>query len=47
VHAQLRELEVRVLGVMLDIEPTGDEPVMNLDVFAPAREDYIHLLRWR
>jgi hypothetical protein len=26
------------------IEPTGSEPVMNLDVFAPAREDYMHLL---
>lgn len=28
------------------IEPTGDEPVMNLDVFAPARADYAHLLDW-
>lgn len=28
------------------IEPTGDEPVMNLDVFSPAREDYLHLLGW-
>jgi quercetin dioxygenase-like cupin family protein len=28
------------------IEPTGDEAVMNLDVFAPAREDYLHLLEW-
>lgn len=26
------------------IEPTGSEPVMNLDVFAPARDDYLHLL---
>jgi quercetin dioxygenase-like cupin family protein len=28
------------------IEPTGEEPVMNLDVFAPARSDYAHLLEW-
>jgi quercetin dioxygenase-like cupin family protein len=26
------------------IEPTGSEPVMNLDIFAPARADYMHLL---
>ncbi len=28
------------------IEPQGDEPVLNLDVFAPARADYQHLLAW-
>lgn len=28
------------------IEPTGDEPVSNIDVFAPARDDYRHLLEW-
>ena len=28
------------------IEPTGNETVMNLDVFAPAREDYLHLIEW-
>jgi quercetin dioxygenase-like cupin family protein len=28
------------------IEPTGDEPVMNLDLFVPARTDYAHLLDW-
>lgn len=28
------------------IEPRGEEPVMNLDVFAPARADYAHLLDW-
>jgi mannose-6-phosphate isomerase-like protein (cupin superfamily) len=33
-------------GVEHYIEPTGDEPVLNLDVFAPAREDYAHLLEW-
>ena len=33
-------------GVEHYIEPTGSEPVMNLDVFAPAREDYLHLLDW-
>jgi mannose-6-phosphate isomerase-like protein (cupin superfamily) len=31
-------------GVEHHIEPTGEEPVMNLDVFAPAREDYLHLI---
>jgi quercetin dioxygenase-like cupin family protein len=31
-------------GVEHYIEPTGEEPVLNLDVFAPAREDYMHLL---
>ena len=33
-------------GVEHYIEPTGPEPVLNLDVFAPAREDYLHLLDW-
>ena len=33
-------------GVMHYIEPTGDGPVRNLDVFAPARTDYRHLLTW-
>jgi len=33
-------------GVEHYIEPTGSEPVLNLDVFAPAREDYLHLLDW-
>lgn len=28
------------------LQPTGEEPVLNLDVFAPAREDYLHLLDW-
>jgi quercetin dioxygenase-like cupin family protein len=28
------------------IEPLGDEVVHNLDVFAPARSDYMHLLDW-
>lgn len=28
------------------IEPTGTEPVRNLDVFGPARKDLIHLLDW-
>ncbi len=31
-------------GVEHYSEPTGDEPVMNLDVFAPARADYMHLV---
>jgi mannose-6-phosphate isomerase-like protein (cupin superfamily) len=33
-------------GVRHWIEPVGDEPVDNLDVFAPARTDYLHLLDW-
>lgn len=33
-------------GVEHYIEPCGDEPVHNLDVFAPARDDYRHLLAW-
>ena len=33
-------------GVEHYIEPTGSEPVLNLDVFAPARKDYLHLLDW-
>lgn len=33
-------------GVRHWIEPAGDEPVDNLDVFAPARTDYLHLLEW-
>jgi quercetin dioxygenase-like cupin family protein len=33
-------------GVEHYIEPTGDEVVHNIDVFAPAREDYRHLLAW-
>jgi quercetin dioxygenase-like cupin family protein len=33
-------------GVEHYIEPTGSEPVMNLDVFAPARQNYLHLLEW-
>lgn len=28
------------------IEPRGDDPVENLDVFAPARADFLHLLEW-
>lgn len=28
------------------IEPVGDAPVENLDVFAPPRADYAHLLSW-
>jgi mannose-6-phosphate isomerase-like protein (cupin superfamily) len=28
------------------IEPCGDVPVKNLDVFAPARADYRHLIGW-
>lgn len=33
-------------GVRHWIEPHGDGPVENLDVFAPARSDYAHLVTW-
>jgi quercetin dioxygenase-like cupin family protein len=33
-------------GVEHYIEPIGDEVVENIDVFAPAREDYLHLVEW-
>jgi len=33
-------------GVEHWIEPVGEEKVENLDVFAPARADYGHLLSW-
>jgi quercetin dioxygenase-like cupin family protein len=33
-------------GVEHYIEPVGDEVVENIDVFAPARSDYLHLLEW-
>jgi quercetin dioxygenase-like cupin family protein len=28
-------------------EPIGDEPVLNLDVFSPIREDYGHLVEYQ
>lgn len=28
-------------------EPIGDEVVMNLDIFAPIREDYLHLVQYQ
>lgn len=28
-------------------EPLGDEPVMNLDIFNPIREDYRHLVEYQ
>ncbi len=33
-------------GVEHYIEPVGDEVVENIDVFAPARGDYLHLIEW-
>jgi quercetin dioxygenase-like cupin family protein len=33
-------------GVEHFIEPTRDEVVQNIDVFAPARHDLMHLLDW-
>jgi quercetin dioxygenase-like cupin family protein len=33
-------------GVEHYIEPVGEETVHNIDVFAPARDDYLHLLEW-
>jgi quercetin dioxygenase-like cupin family protein len=32
-------------GAVHYIEPLGTEPVMNLDFFQPAREDYMHLVK--
>jgi len=28
-------------------EPIGDEPALNLDVFAPIRDDYLHLVEYQ
>lgn len=28
-------------------EPLGDEPALNLDIFAPIREDYRHLIEYQ
>jgi len=28
-------------------EPVGDVPVLNLDVFAPLRQDYMHLVEYQ
>jgi quercetin dioxygenase-like cupin family protein len=33
-------------GVEHHIEPVGDEVVRNIDVFAPARDDLLHLIEW-
>jgi len=33
-------------GTEHHIEPLGEETVENIDVFAPARSDYLHLLEW-
>lgn len=33
-------------GVEHYADPIGDEPALNLDIFAPARADYMHLLDW-
>ena len=34
-------------GAVHYIEPLGTEPVMNLDFFSPAREDYMHLVKYQ
>ncbi len=33
-------------GVEHYIEPVGEQTVENIDVFAPARDDYLHLIEW-
>ena len=33
--------------VMHYAEPIGDEPALNLDVFAPIRDDYRHLVEYQ
>jgi quercetin dioxygenase-like cupin family protein len=34
-------------GVMHYAEPIGDEVALNLDIFAPARADYAHLVEYQ
>ena len=34
-------------GVSHWAEPLGDEPALNLDVFAPIRQDYRHLVEYQ
>jgi quercetin dioxygenase-like cupin family protein len=34
-------------GVMHYAEPIGDEVALNLDIFAPARADYAHLVAYQ
>jgi quercetin dioxygenase-like cupin family protein len=31
-------------GAMHGLEAVGSDPVLNVDVFSPAREDYLHLV---
>jgi quercetin dioxygenase-like cupin family protein len=47
-HHEVRPGSVLLIpaGVTHNIEPTGSEPVGNLDVFAPCRDDYRHLIEW-
>lgn len=33
--------------VMHYAEPLGDEVALNLDIFAPVREDYLHLVQYQ
>jgi quercetin dioxygenase-like cupin family protein len=33
-------------GVVHSLEPTGRDPVENIDIFAPPRDDYRHLVAW-
>jgi mannose-6-phosphate isomerase-like protein (cupin superfamily) len=33
-------------GVEHYLQPAGDEMITNLDVFAPARADFAHLVTW-
>jgi quercetin dioxygenase-like cupin family protein len=33
-------------GAVHYLEPLGDEVVTNVDIFAPAREDYRYMLSW-
>ena len=48
VHAMTPGCMVRVPAhTMHYIEPTGDEVALNLDVFAPIRDDYKHLVEYQ
>jgi len=34
-------------GVMHFADPIGDETVVNIDVFSPVRDDYLHMVKYQ
>jgi len=34
-------------GVLHFADPVGDETVINIDVFSPVREDYLHMVKYQ